>query len=74
MGRQCSPIITLTKIDHITLLAHRCDEMVIPQGIADEIQQGNHDVATGLTNSEKYPITNFKDTTSSPSRVQWIEP
>ena len=40
-----SPIITLAKIDRIHLLTQLCDEMVIPQGVADEIQQGNYDDA-----------------------------
>lgn len=40
-----SPIITLAKIGQIELLPQLCDEMVIPQGVADEIQQGVHDDA-----------------------------
>jgi predicted nucleic acid-binding protein len=37
-----SPIITLAKIERINLLPQLCDEMVIPQGVADEIQQGGY--------------------------------
>jgi predicted nucleic acid-binding protein len=37
-----SPIITLAKIERINLLPQLCDEMVIPQGVADEIQQGDY--------------------------------
>ena len=41
-----SPIISLTKIDRINLLHQLCDEMVIPQGVADEISLGGyHDSA-----------------------------
>lgn len=41
-----SPIISLTKIDRIHLLSQLCDEMVIPQGVADEISLGGyHDSA-----------------------------
>jgi predicted nucleic acid-binding protein len=40
-----SPIITLAKIDQINLLAQLCDEMVIPQGVAMEIEQGDYDDA-----------------------------
>ena len=40
-----SPIITLAKIGRLNLLAQLCDEMVIPQGVADEIQQGEYDYA-----------------------------
>jgi predicted nucleic acid-binding protein len=40
-----SPIITLAKIDQINLLAQLCDEMVIPQGVAIEIEQGDYDDA-----------------------------
>jgi len=32
-----SPIISLTKIDRIHLLSQLCNEIVIPQGVADEI-------------------------------------
>lgn len=46
MARQwvvnASPIITLAKIGRINLLPQLCDEMVIPQGVADEIQQGGY--------------------------------
>ncbi len=35
-----SPIISLTKIDRIHLLSELCDEVVIPQGVADEIKLG----------------------------------
>lgn len=38
-----SPIITLTKIGRVNLLAQLCDELVIPQGVADEIQNGGYD-------------------------------
>lgn len=38
-----SPIITLSKISRINLLTQLCDELVIPQGVADEIQNGGHD-------------------------------
>ena len=37
-----SPIISLTKIDRIHLLHELCDEMVIPQGVADEISLGGY--------------------------------
>ena len=40
-----SPIITLPKIGQINLLAQLCGEMVIPQGVADEIEQGDYDDA-----------------------------
>lgn len=38
-----SPIITLTKIGQVNLLIQLCDELVIPQGVVDEIQNGGHD-------------------------------
>lgn len=37
-----SPIISLTKIDRIHLLNELCDEIVIPQGVADEISLGGY--------------------------------
>jgi predicted nucleic acid-binding protein len=37
-----SPIISLSKIDRIHLLSQLCDEMVIPQGVADEISLGGY--------------------------------
>ncbi len=37
-----SPIISLTKIDRIHLLSELCDEVVIPQGVADEINLGGY--------------------------------
>ena len=37
-----SPIISLTKIDRIHLLNDLCDEVVIPQGVADEINLGGY--------------------------------
>lgn len=37
-----SPIISLTKIDRIHLLTDLCDEFVIPQGVADEINLGGY--------------------------------
>ncbi|MGF1537278.1 MAG: DUF3368 domain-containing protein [Elainellaceae cyanobacterium] len=37
-----SPIISLTKIDRVDLLSKLCDEMVIPQGVADEINSGGY--------------------------------
>jgi predicted nucleic acid-binding protein len=37
-----SPIISLTKIDRIHLLSDLCDQIVIPQGVADEINQGGY--------------------------------
>ncbi len=37
-----SPIISLTKIDRIHLLSELCDEVVIPQGVADEILLGGY--------------------------------
>lgn len=37
-----SPIISLTKIDRIHLLNELCDEVIIPQGVADEIQLGGY--------------------------------
>ncbi|MEM9007509.1 MAG: DUF3368 domain-containing protein [Cyanobacteria bacterium P01_F01_bin.86] len=38
-----SPIITLTKIGQVDLLHQLCDDLVIPQGVADEIQGGGYD-------------------------------
>lgn len=38
-----SPIITLNKIGQIDLLVKLCDELVIPQGVVDEIQNGGYD-------------------------------
>ncbi len=37
-----SPIISLTKINRIHLLSELCDEVVIPQGVADEITLGGY--------------------------------
>lgn len=37
-----SPIISLTKIDRIDLLNKLCDEMIVPQGVADEISLGGY--------------------------------
>lgn len=37
-----SPIISLTKIGRIDLLPKLCDELIIPQGVADEIQLGGY--------------------------------
>lgn len=37
-----SPIISLTKIGRIHLLTELCDQVVIPQGVADEINQGGY--------------------------------
>lgn len=37
-----SPIISLTKIDRIDLLSKLCDQVVIPQGVADEISLGGY--------------------------------
>ncbi|MDB9529458.1 DUF3368 domain-containing protein [Oscillatoria sp. CS-180] len=37
-----SPIISLTKIDRIHLLSELCDQVVIPQGVADEINLGGY--------------------------------
>jgi len=37
-----SPIISLTKIDRIHLLSELCDDVVIPQGVADEINLGGY--------------------------------
>ena len=37
-----SPIISLTKIDRIHLLSDLCDDVVIPQGVADEITLGGY--------------------------------
>jgi predicted nucleic acid-binding protein len=37
-----SPIISLSKINRIHLLSQLCDEMVIPQGVADEISLGGY--------------------------------
>lgn len=41
MGR-LPPIISLTKIDRIHLLSELCDHVVIPQGVADEINLGGY--------------------------------
>jgi predicted nucleic acid-binding protein len=35
-----SPIISLSKINRVNLLSKLCDEIIIPQGVADEINQG----------------------------------
>lgn len=37
-----SPIITLTKIGRVDLLVQLCDELVIPQDVVDEIQDGGY--------------------------------
>lgn len=37
-----SPIISLAKIDRIHLLSELCNEVVIPQGVADEINLGGY--------------------------------
>ncbi|MEA5421224.1 DUF3368 domain-containing protein [Spirulina sp. CCNP1310] len=37
-----SPIISLTKIDRIDLLSKLCDQIMIPQGVADEISLGGY--------------------------------
>ncbi len=37
-----SPIISLTKIGRIELLPKLCDDLIIPQGVADEIQLGGY--------------------------------
>ncbi len=37
-----SPIIILSKIGRLHLLSQLCDEMVIPQGVADEISLGGY--------------------------------
>ena len=37
-----SPIITLNKIGRVNLLSQLCDDLVIPQGVADEIQNGGY--------------------------------
>lgn len=37
-----SPVISLTKIDRIHLLSELCDDVVIPQGVADEINLGGY--------------------------------
>ena len=37
-----SPIISQTQIDRIDLLPKLCDELIIPQGVADEIQLGGY--------------------------------
>lgn len=34
-----SPLITLAKIGQVYLLSELCDEMVIPGGVAEEIQR-----------------------------------
>ena len=38
-----SPVIALTKIGQLSLLAELCDEMIIPLGVAGEIQVGTED-------------------------------
>jgi len=40
-----SPIITLANIERVSLLPQLCDEMVILQGVVDEIQQGGYNDA-----------------------------
>jgi predicted nucleic acid-binding protein len=37
-----SPIISLVKIDRIHLLGELCDEVIIPQGVRDEITLGGY--------------------------------
>ncbi|EKV02248.1 putative nucleic acid-binding protein [Leptolyngbya sp. PCC 7375] len=37
-----SPIITLAKIGRVDLLIQLCDQLVIPQGVADEIQNSGY--------------------------------
>lgn len=37
-----SPIISLVKIDRIHLLSELCDEVIIPQGVRDEITLGGY--------------------------------
>jgi predicted nucleic acid-binding protein len=37
-----SPIISFTKIDRIHLLSELCGDVVIPQGVADEINLGGY--------------------------------
>jgi predicted nucleic acid-binding protein len=37
-----SPIISLAKIDRIHLLSELCDQVVIPQGVANEINLGGY--------------------------------
>jgi predicted nucleic acid-binding protein len=38
-----SPIISLTRIDKAFLLTELCDKLLIPRGVADEIDQGAED-------------------------------
>ena len=35
-----SPIISLCNIDKVSLLVELCDELLIPKGVAEEINQG----------------------------------
>jgi predicted nucleic acid-binding protein len=45
-----SPIISLAKIDRIHLLSELCDEVIIPQGVADEINLGGYTDSADLEN------------------------
>jgi predicted nucleic acid-binding protein len=65
-----SPIITLTKIGQVNLLSQLCDELIIPQGVVDEIQNGGYDdpaVAWIRGEAQIYirPIANIDPTVSS---------
>jgi predicted nucleic acid-binding protein len=43
-----SPIISLTKIDRIHLLEKLCDEIIIPQGVAEEIKLGGYNDSAAI--------------------------
>lgn len=61
-----SPIITLTKISRVNLLIQLCDQLVIPQGVIDEIQNGGYDdPAVAWTRNEGSPYIKSVDTIDS---------
>jgi len=66
-----SPIITLTKIGQVDLLSQLGDELVIPQGVVDEIQNGGYDdfaVAWLLNDGNQYIK---RDTNIEPVVASW---
>ena len=38
-----SPIISLTSINKVSFLIELCDELLIPKGVAEEIDRGSED-------------------------------
>ena len=66
-----SPIITLTKIGQVDLLIQLCDELVIPNGVADEIQNGGYnDPAVTWIRNEGQQYINPVDTIA-PEVASW---